>query len=76
VAKATRLVVPTPEVSAARAAVDAAIGALDSDADPSRAVIAAYGAMQRTLGERGVARSPTEAPREYPQRVQAGKPGE
>jgi hypothetical protein len=72
VAKATRLVVPTPEVSAARAA----IGALDSDADPSRAVIAAYGAMQRTLGEHDVARSPTEAPREYLQRVQAGKPGE
>jgi cytochrome b561 len=61
--------VAPPEASAARAAVDAAIGALDSDADPRRAVIAAYGAMQRTLGELGVARSPTEAPREYLQRV-------
>ena len=48
--------------TAASAAVEAAIGALDSDADPRRAVIAAYGAMQRTLGEHGVGRSATEAP--------------
>jgi Domain of unknown function (DUF4129) len=61
--------VAPPEASATRAAVDAAIGALDAEADPRRAVIAAYGAMQRTLGEHGVARSPTEAPREYLQRV-------
>ena len=65
-----------PEASAARAAVDAAIGALDAEADPRRAVIAAYGAMQRTLGEHGVARSPAEAPREYLQRVADGEPGE
>jgi len=58
-----------PEASAARAAVAAAIGALDREADPRRAVIAAYGAMQRTLSEHGVTRSPTEAPREYLQRV-------
>jgi len=57
------------ETSATRAAVDAAIGALDAEADPRRAVIAAYGAMQRTLGEHGVVRAPTEAPREYLQRV-------
>jgi len=57
------------EASATRAAVDAAIGALDAEADPRRGVIAAYGAMQRTLGEHGVVRSPTEAPREYLQRV-------
>ena len=49
--------------------MDAAIGALDAEADPRRAVIAAYGAMQQTLGEHGVARSSTEAPREYLQRV-------
>jgi Domain of unknown function (DUF4129) len=59
----------TPETSAASAAVDAAIGALDAEADPRRAVIAAYRAMQRTLAEHGVARLPTEAPREYLQRV-------
>jgi len=58
-----------PDARATRAAVDAAIGALDAEADPRRAVIAAYGAMQRTLGEHGVARSSTEAPREYLQRV-------
>jgi len=42
-----------PETSAARAAVQAAIGALDTETDPRRAVIAAYGAMQRELGEHG-----------------------
>jgi hypothetical protein len=57
------------EASATRAAVDAAIGALDSEADPRQAVIAAYRAMQRTLSEHGVARSATEAPREYLRRV-------
>jgi Domain of unknown function (DUF4129) len=58
-----------PDARATRAGVDAAIGALDAEADPRRAVIAAYGAMQRTLGEHGVVRSSTEAPREYLQRV-------
>jgi hypothetical protein len=61
-----------PEASddgATRAAVEAAIDALDTDADPRRAVIAAYGAMQRTLSERGVGRSPAEAPREYLERA-------
>jgi Domain of unknown function (DUF4129) len=57
---------------AAEAAVEAAIGALDSDLDPRRAVIAAYDAMQRSLGEHGFARSPAEAPREYLQRVLLG----
>jgi Domain of unknown function (DUF4129) len=57
------------ETSAARAAVEAAIGALDEEADPRRAVIAAYGAMQRALGEHGVVRAPAEAPREYLQRA-------
>jgi cytochrome b561 len=59
----------TSERAAVDAAVEAAIGALDSDLDPRRAVIAAYAAMQRSLGEHGVARSPAEAPREYLQRV-------
>ena len=65
----SRLEAAPSDASATRAAVDAAIGALDAEADPRRAVIAAYGAMQRTLGEHGVVRSPTEAPREYLQRV-------
>lgn len=54
-----------PEASATDAAVEAAIDALDAEADPRLAVIAAYGAMQRTLGERGIVRSPAEAPREF-----------
>lgn len=59
----------TSERSAASAALEAAVGALDADPDPRRAVIAAYAAMQRTLAEHGVARSPAEAPREYLHRV-------
>lgn len=58
-----------PETSATCAAVQAAIGALDTETDPRLAVIAAYGAMQRELGEHGVARSPAEAPREYLERA-------
>jgi Domain of unknown function (DUF4129) len=54
---------------ASAAAVQAAIWALDSEADARGAVIAAYGAMQRTLGDHGVARSSVEAPREYLRRV-------
>lgn len=57
------------EEIATHAAVEAAIDALDAEADPRRAVIAAYGAMQRTLGERGIVRSPAEAPREYLERA-------
>jgi len=64
---------PTTDVAetpgASRAAVEAAIGALDAESDPRRAVIAAYAAMQRTLGEYGVVRSPAEAPREYLERA-------
>jgi hypothetical protein len=53
----------------ARAAVRAAIGVLETDPDPRRAVIVAYGAMQRTLGARGVVHSPADAPREYLERA-------
>jgi hypothetical protein len=60
---------PRPEASAANAAVEAAIDALDGETDPRRAVIAAYRAMQRALGEHGVVRAPAEAPREYLQRA-------
>lgn len=61
--------VSTADSTAARAAVQAALGALDTDGDPRRAVIAAYLAMQRTLAEHGVTRSAAEAPREYLRRV-------
>ena len=64
-----RLTSEAEEAGSARAAVAAAIGALDDEADSRRAVIAAYGAMQRALGERGVVRSPSEAPREYLERA-------
>jgi hypothetical protein len=57
------------EQSAAHAAVDAAIGALDTGTDARTGVIAAYVAMQGTLAAHGVARAPSEAPREYLGRV-------
>lgn len=61
---------PDPaESSAAGAAVEAAIGALEADTDPRRAVIAAYAAMQRTLAVYGLVRSESEAPREFLSRV-------
>ncbi|HJS94034.1 MAG TPA: DUF4129 domain-containing protein [Solirubrobacteraceae bacterium] len=61
----SRPALEAPELSATHAAVAAAIDALDTETDPRRAVIAAYSAMQRSLGERGIVRSPAEAPREY-----------
>jgi Domain of unknown function (DUF4129) len=65
-----RSVVESPsEAGAANAAVEAAIDALDAETDPRRAVIAAYRAMQRALGEHGIARAPAEAPREYLERA-------
>jgi hypothetical protein len=60
-----------PDRDAARSAVQAAIGALDTAQDPRAAVIAAYRAMERTFAAHGLARSPTEAPREYLARMLA-----
>jgi hypothetical protein len=57
------------ERTAMSAAVQAAMAAMDTVDDPRRAVIAAYVAMQQALADRGVARSPTETPREYLRRV-------
>lgn len=55
--------------TATDAAVQAALSALESTADPRSAVIAAYAAMERTLAAHGVGRAPAEAPREYLRRV-------
>jgi len=51
--------------AATRAAVEAAISALDSTRDPRDAVIAAYAAMERTFAARDLGRLAPEAPREY-----------
>jgi hypothetical protein len=60
------------ESSAARAAVEAAIGALDEAGSDARgAVLAAYAAMERTLAAHGVIRAQAEAPREFLHRVLA-----
>jgi hypothetical protein len=63
---------PTDEsqgTPAPRAAVEAAISALDSTRDPRQAVIAAYAAMERTFAARDLGRLAPEAPREYLTRV-------
>lgn len=60
-----------PDDDVARSAVGAAIGALDGAEDPRTAVIAAYRAMEGTFAAHGLARSATEAPREYLTRVLA-----
>jgi Domain of unknown function (DUF4129) len=64
-----------PDRRAAHAAVEAALGALDTGRDARSAVIAAYAAMERALAARGVTRSPAEAPREYLHRTLAGTSG-
>lgn len=63
------------ERTAASAAVEAAIGALEDSSDPRDAVIRAYAAMQGTLAAHGVVRSPSEAPREYLRRVLVANAG-
>lgn len=50
-------------------AVAAGMEALRSERDPRRAVIKAYVAMERTLGERELPRRPVETPFEYLRRV-------
>src|SRR5262249_54832097 len=50
-------------------ALDESIDDLRSEADPRKAVIAAYARMERVLARCELAREPFEAPREYLQRV-------
>jgi hypothetical protein len=51
------------------AILDEGLGALLAEADPRRAVIAAYVAMERAMARQGWARRPAEAPSEYLSRV-------
>jgi hypothetical protein len=57
-----------PDEPSPLGAVDAALEALDSDADPRRAVIAAYATMERLLGAAGSPRRPADAPTEHLER--------
>jgi Domain of unknown function (DUF4129) len=57
-----------PEIEGA---ISAGIDALESEADPRRGVIRAYAAMERALGERGLARHAAETPVEYLTRLLA-----
>jgi hypothetical protein len=60
---------PRPLPSAVEAAVTEALVDLETVADPRLAIIAAYGRMERTLADVGLARAVAEAPREYLGRV-------
>ena len=51
------------------ATIDDAIDDLEREADPRRAVIAAYARMERTLGRHGLVRRPSETAIEYLRRV-------
>jgi hypothetical protein len=62
---------PAAEEPAIEQAVGAGIDALESETDPRRGVIRAYAAMERTLGERGLARRAAETPLEYLTRLLA-----
>jgi hypothetical protein len=61
-------VAPPDEPSPLLGAVDAALDALDSDADPRRAVIAAYATMERLLAAAGSPRRAADAPTEHLER--------
>ena len=50
-------------------ALEETLDDLWAEADPRRAVIAAYARMERALAAHGLARSPAEAPDEYLQRI-------
>ena len=54
---------------ATRKALEVSLDALRSEPDPRRAVIAAYAAMERSLGNAGFERVQSEAPLEYLRRV-------
>ena len=63
---------PAPARQAAEAlvlALERTIDDLRAEPDPRRAVIAAYAQMEAALGRSGLPRAPSEAPREYLQRV-------
>jgi hypothetical protein len=61
-------VAPPHEPSPLLGVIDAALEALDSDADPRRAVIAAYATMERLLAGAGSPRRPADAPTEHLER--------
>jgi hypothetical protein len=54
------------------AVLDDTLDDLRAEADPRRAVIAAYARLERVLGANGVPRRPSETPEEYLSRVLAG----
>lgn len=62
---------PAGDPGATVAAVDLSLAALRSEPDARRAVIAAYGAMERSLSGAGFGRRRSEAPLEYLRRVLA-----
>lgn len=65
---------PTGRQAAAEA-VELGLDALRREADPRRAVIAAYAAMGRSLSRSGLPREESEAPQEYLRRIFTGFAG-
>jgi hypothetical protein len=65
---------PAPRALVAEGARDA-IDAIAIPADPRAAVLAAYARMEAALARAGLARRPSEAPREYLSRLETGLGG-
>jgi Domain of unknown function (DUF4129) len=60
---------PRRAVEALVLALERTVEDLRAESDPRRAVIAAYAQMEAALGRAGLPRAPSEAPREYLERV-------
>ena len=65
------LIPPAPSSDGLAAAVEESLGDLGSEPDPRRAVIKAYGRMERALSASGIPRDRAETPLEYLRRALA-----
>jgi uncharacterized protein DUF4129 len=68
-ARRAKLVEEITLVQELREVLDETLDDLRNEADPRKAVIAAYARMERILGAHGLPRRPSEAPQEYLERV-------
>jgi hypothetical protein len=68
-ARRSSLVSEVALVQQLREVLDETLDDLRAEADPRKAVIAAYARMERILGAHGLPRKPSEAPQEYLERV-------
>jgi uncharacterized protein DUF4129 len=68
-ARRSKLVAEVKLIQELREVLDETLDDLRAEADPRKAVIAAYARMERILGAHGLPRRPSEAPQEYLERV-------